>query len=127
MLIGEFSRQTNLTIDTLRYYEEVGLLQPLRTAGNRRQYQTKDIAWVNFLKRLKQTGMSIQNMQYYAQLRYAGNQTIPERLLLLQEQETRLDTLMAETQASLDFLHQKMATYREMQKANLPEHYNPEV
>lgn len=120
MLIGEFSRQTNLTIDTLRYYEEVGLLQPLRTAGNRRQYQTKDIAWVNFLKRLKQTGMSIQNMQHYAQLRYAGNQTIPERLLLLEEQEARLDTLMAKTQASLDFLHHKMAIYREMQKTDLP-------
>ena len=115
MQIGEFSRKTDLTIDTLRYYEEVGLLRPTRTAGNRRQYCPADIDWVNFLKRLKQTGMSIQNMQRYATLRYVGNQTIPERLDLLQYQEARLNTILAETQANLDFLHHKMAIYREMQ------------
>ena len=48
MQIGEFSRQTDLTIDTLRYYEEVGLLRPTRTAGNHRQYQAKDIDCLPF-------------------------------------------------------------------------------
>ncbi|ERL45738.1 MerR family transcriptional regulator [Lactiplantibacillus paraplantarum] len=115
MQIGEFSRKTDLTIDTLRYYEEVGLIRPTRTTGNRRQYCTADIDWVNFLKRLKKTGISIQHMQRYAQLRYAGNQTIPERLTLLQEQETQLNIIMAETQGNLDFLHRKMILYREIQ------------
>lgn len=122
MQIGEFSRQTDLTIDTLRYYEEVGLLRPTRTAGNHRQYQSKDIDWVNFLKRLKQTGMSIRNMQRYAQLRYIGNQTIPDRLILLQKQEAQLNDLMVATQANLDFLHQKMTTYHEMQESDFESH-----
>lgn len=120
MQIGEFSRKTDLTIDTLRYYEEVGLLRPTRTTGNRRQYCAADIDWVNFLKRLKKTGMSIQHMQRYAQLRYAGNQTISERLTLLQEQEIRLNAVMAATQANLDFLHQKMTIYHEIQKSSRP-------
>ncbi len=66
--------------------------------------------------------MSIRNMQRYAQLRYIGNQTIPERLILLQKQETQLNDLMVATQANLDFLHQKMTTYHEMQESDFESH-----
>lgn len=115
MQIGEFSRRTDLTIDTLRYYEEEGLLHPIRTAGNRREYSNKDIEWVKFLKRLKHTGMSIHNMKHYAKLRYQGNSTIPERLHLLQDQEARLNTVIEDAETNLEFLHQKMKFYHDLQ------------
>ncbi len=67
--IGEFSRITNLGIHTLRYYEHEGLITPMRNSSNRRCYSDKDLAWIEFIKRLKDTGMPIKKIQYYAKLR----------------------------------------------------------
>ena len=77
--IGQFSELSGFSIDTLRYYEKQKLLFPKRDENNRRVYSEKDVAWISFISRLKKTGMSIREMQKYAQLRYAGDQTIPER------------------------------------------------
>ena len=60
--IGEFSRKTGLGIHTLRYYEHEGLLLPERTAANRRRYSERDVEWVAFLLRLKETGMPIREV-----------------------------------------------------------------
>ena len=66
--IGEFSRLTGLGIHTLRYYEQEGLIAPERNSGNRRRYSDRDIAWISFIKRLKDTGMPIKEIKRYAQL-----------------------------------------------------------
>ena len=66
-MIGKFSIQqvaqkTGLSIHTLRYYEKVGLLAPIQRGKNgHRQYSIEDIIWLEFLVRLRETGMSIQN------------------------------------------------------------------
>ena len=69
--IGEFSKLTGLGIHTLRYYEQEGLIAPERNSGNRRCYYDKDLTWIEFIKRLKDTGMSIKEIKYYAELRAA--------------------------------------------------------
>ena len=109
--IGQFAKLSGFSIDTLRYYEKQKLLFPSRDKNNRRFYTEKDVAWISFISRLKKTGMSIKEMQKYAKLRYAGDQTIPERLVLLFNQ---LDNLHEEEQKindNIKFVEQKIKTY----------------
>lgn len=87
MIIGQFSELTGISCSTLRYYEEKGLIHVERDFGNRRIYSDKDIEWVKFLQRLKNTGMSLKEMRRYADLRYEGDSTISERLEILQRHE----------------------------------------
>jgi DNA-binding transcriptional MerR regulator len=87
MTIGEFSELTGISCSALRYYEEKGLIHVERDFGNRRDYSDKDIEWVKFLQRLKNTGMSLKEMKRYSDLRYKGDSTISERLEILQIHE----------------------------------------
>ena len=109
--IGQFAELSGFSIDTLRYYEKQKLLFPSRDKNNRRFYTEKDVAWISFISRLKKTGMSIKEMQKYAKLRYAGDKTIPERLVLLFNQ---LDNLHEEEQKindNIKFVERKIKTY----------------
>lgn len=83
MTIGEMSRLTNLSATTLRYYEKKRLLRVGRDSGGRRDYQESDVDWIKFLKRLKDTGMILRDIEKYAALRYEGDATMPERLEML--------------------------------------------
>jgi DNA-binding transcriptional MerR regulator len=84
MTIGEISKQTNLPESTLRYYEKKGLIKVSRDKNGRRDYEESDIEWIKFIRRLKETGMLLKDIQKYSDLRYRGNSTLPERLNMLQ-------------------------------------------
>ena len=109
--IGQFSELSGFSIDTLRYYEKQKLLLPKRDENNRRVYSEKDVAWISFISRLKKTGMSIREMQKYAKLRYAGEQTIPERLVLLFNQLDNLHEEERKIEDNIEFVEQKIKTY----------------
>lgn len=112
--IGTFSKLVNISIDTLRYYEKQELIIPKRNSNNRRLYSDQDIHWIDFIKRLKRTGMPIRDIKRYAKLRYQGNSTIDDRLTLLNEQMTRLKVDKNEIQSHIDFLNQKIDTYHQL-------------
>lgn len=84
MKIGEIANKTNLPASTLRYYEKKGLLKVDRDKNGRRYYKESDIEWIKFIRRLKETGMLIKDIQHYSELRYVGSITMPERLQILQ-------------------------------------------
>ncbi|AWN33548.1 MULTISPECIES: MerR family transcriptional regulator [Lactobacillus] len=109
--IGQFAELSGFSIDTLRYYEKQKLLFPSRDKNNRRFYTEKDVAWISFISRLKKTGMSIKEMQKYAKLRYAGDQTIPERLVLLFNQLDNLHEEEKKINDNIAFVEQKIKTY----------------
>ena len=81
--IGEFSKLTNLSIYTLRYYEQEKLITPNRKNNGHRFYTDADIHWIEFVQRLKATGMPIKDIQNYARLRALGNSTMKERMNML--------------------------------------------
>ncbi|KAF1298444.1 MerR family transcriptional regulator [Enterococcus sp. JM4C] len=114
--IGEFSKVIDLSIDTLRYYEKEGLIKPERNSTNQRVYSEADIAWMEFIKKLKLTGMPLKNIKRYSELRYQGNETVEERLDLLYEQSGALDQKKAEIEDHLSFLADKIEIYKEMLK-----------
>lgn len=112
--IGEFSKKVGLSIDTLRYYEKIGLIYPSRDSINKRIYCEKDIEWLKFIIRLKETNMPIKQIQYYSQLRYQGDTTIQKRLELLEEQKDRLDIEKRKIEENMIHLEQKINIYKKI-------------
>lgn len=92
MTIREIAAKTNMSTDTLRYYERIGLLPPVpRNAAGIRNY---DEYFVNFIKKLKASGMSLEHIIDYIRLAEMGDATIQERKKLLAEaRETLLDKI----------------------------------
>lgn len=110
--IGEFSVLTNLSIHTLRYYEKEKLIAPERKENGRRCYSEQDVAWIQFIKRLKDTGMPIKEIQNYAALRAAGDSTRIERMELLTRHRTVLHEEITKLQEHCENLDHKIALYR---------------
>lgn len=118
--IGEFSRLTNLGIHTLRYYEHENLITPKRNSSNRRCYSDKDLAWIEFIKRLKDTGMPIKEIQRYAELRAAGDTTLNERMEMLTLHRKSLNEQIKVLQEHMEKLDDKIAFYRhEIERTSL--------
>ena len=61
--IGEAAQITGLSVDTLRYYERAGLIDPVRRERNGRRYEETDLLWLAFLRRLRATGMPIAQVR----------------------------------------------------------------
>lgn len=110
--IGDFSKLTGLGIHTLRYYEQENLITPERNSSNRRCYSEKDLIWVKFIKRLKDTGMSIKEIQQYAILRAAGNSTLNERMEMLIKHHQVLNKQFEQLQEHMGKLDEKINFYR---------------
>ena len=111
--IGEFSRLTNLGIHTLRYYEHENLITPKRNSSNRRCYSDKDLAWIEFIKRLKDTGMPIKEIQRYAKLRAKGDITLNERMEMLTVHRESLNEQIKVLQEHMAKLDDKIDFYRQ--------------
>jgi DNA-binding transcriptional MerR regulator len=110
--IGEFSKLTNLSIDTLRYYEKEGLITPERKENGRRYYSERDVTWIAFIKRLKETKMPIKEIQEYAKLRAIGETTMAERMEMLIKHRTALEEEIIRANENLQKLNEKIDFYR---------------
>lgn len=110
--IGEFSRLTNVGIHTLRYYEHEKLIEPKRNSANRRRYSDEDLAWIAFIRRLKDTGMPIKKIQQYAQLRAKGSRTLAKRMKMLSAHRETLSGQIQTLQEHLARLDEKIGFYR---------------
>lgn len=95
MTIREIAAKTNMSTDTLRYYERIGLLPPVpRNAVGIRNYDEYFVNFINFIKKLKASGMSLEHIIDYIRLAEMGDATIQERKKLLAEaREMLLDKI----------------------------------
>lgn len=115
MNIKKFSELTNISAHTIRYYEKVGLLKQIsRNASGHRCFTQDDIAWVEFIKRLKDTGMPLNIIRKYTELRNSGEQTAELRMQLLQEHTKILEERIAIESSHLEKLKEKIAYYSEV-------------
>lgn len=113
--MSEMAECTGVSAHTLRYYERVGLIHPIaRSTGNQRRYAATDVDWVQFLLRLRETGMPISTMRTYAELRAQGDTTVAARLELLLQHQAELHARMTLLRAHDHALTTKIATYRTM-------------
>ena len=87
MTIKEVSQKYNISQDTLRYYERVGMIPKVtRTASGIRDYQESDLSWVELVICMRSAGLPVEALIEYVELYQQGDQTFSARLELLQEQ-----------------------------------------
>ena len=110
--IGEFSKLTNISIYTLRYYEKEDLIIPNRKVNGRRCYSENDVNWMQFIKRLKDTNMPIKKIQKYAKLRADGDSTMNERMEMLIKHRIELKEEIAKSNEHLKKLNDKINYYK---------------
>lgn len=114
MKISEVSEQSGLSLDTLRYYEKIGLLPPVnRTDGGIRDYNELDLRRVDFIKCMRTAGLPVEVLIEYFALVQQGDETIEARKEILQEQRGQLMARMAELQETLDLLNYKIQVYED--------------
>jgi DNA-binding transcriptional MerR regulator len=113
MTIKEVSEQYDISQDTLRYYERVGMIPAVtRTAGGIRDYQAEDLRWVELARCMRSAGLSVEALIEYVRLTQAGDETIPARLQLLREQKEQLEIQRGKIDAALARLDGKIERYQ---------------
>lgn len=112
MTIAEVSRKYDITADTLRYYERIGLIPAVpRNKSGIRDYDEASCGWVELMKCMRSAGVQIEALIEYVALYQQGDGTIDARRELLVEQREQLRARMADMQASLDRLDYKIERY----------------
>jgi len=112
MKIAEVSEKYGLSVDTLRYYERVGLIPTVnRTDSGIRDYNELDLRRVDFIKCMRGAGLPVEVLIEYVALVQQGDKTIEARKEILKEQREQLVSRMNEMQKTLDILDHKIEVY----------------
>lgn len=115
MTITEVSKRYELTTDTIRYYERIGLIPRVnRNKSGIRDFTEEDCRWVEFIKCMRGAGLSIEILTEYVNLFQEGSSTVKARKELLIEQRNQLADRIREMQETLDRLDRKIDGYEEL-------------
>ncbi len=109
---AEMAERTGVSLDTLRYYEAEGLLNDVARAENgHRRYSEDDVLWVEVLRCLRDTGMTIEQLRDYCALGAVGPSTKPQRLEILQRHRALVEQQIEERRCALDLIDHKISYY----------------
>jgi len=112
MKIAEVSEKFGMSVDTLRYYERVGLIPPVhRNQGGIRDYDELDLRRVDFIKCMRGAGLPVEVLIEYMGLVQEGDQTMEARKEILVEQRNLVAARLEEMQKTLDRLNYKIEVY----------------
>lgn len=115
--ISEVANITNLKAHTLRYYESIGLIKDIkRDSSGKRIYSEQDLKWLEVINRLRATGMNINKMKKYANLRHMGDETVTERKNIMKEHLTSIERKIEELQEAREYVAKKIEIYTEMEE-----------
>lgn len=104
---------TGLSVHTLRYYERIGLIHSIdRIENTHRRYTQDDIGWIEFLNKLRATGMTIQQMKAYAGLQRLGEASLAERVELLRVHRAAVEQHMRELHEYMQVICYKIDLYQ---------------
>lgn len=112
--VAEAARRTGLSIDTLRWYERTGLIDPPARAGRQRRYSDLDVERIRFVCRLRETGMPVATIAHYVDLRAQGPATIAQRLEVLQAHRHELLRRQQELADNMVAIDDKIAYYHHL-------------
>lgn len=114
MNISEAAALSGLTAVTLRYYERIGLIPPVtRGNGGVRLYEESDLGWINFVKCMRNAGLSIESLIEYNALYASGKETALARKDILIEEQKKLQERYDEPGKTLDQLNKKIEHYEQ--------------
>ena len=115
MTIAEVSKKYNLTQDTIRYYEKIGLIPKVpRNKSGIRNFDEESCRWIEFIKCMRNAGMQIGVLIEYVALFKQGNDTVKERRMLLIEQREKLIKKQKDIQSTIKRLDDKIKLYDEI-------------
>lgn len=110
---AETAEKSGFSIDTLRYYEKIGLLSRIaRNASGRRVFSDDDLQWLGMLRCLRETGMPIAEMLRYSELARGGAETLRERLELLRAHDRRVEERITRLRDQQKQIQWKIDLYR---------------
>lgn len=114
MTITEVSKKFDLSQDTLRYYERIGLIPSVnRNKSGIRDYTEEDCRWVEFIKCMRSAGLPIEALIEYVSLFQQGDETVEARKELLIEQRNQLEAKMEDMKKTLERLDYKISRYEQ--------------
>ncbi|MDC7768924.1 MerR family transcriptional regulator [Priestia megaterium] len=114
--IQQVASMTGLSTHTLRYYEKIGLIKNVqRDQTGYRQYTDFDLAWIQFLIRLRVTGMPMLKMKQFSDLRQQGDSTITARKELLEEHYKDVLGKIEELELNSERIEEKIAHYKKLE------------
>ena len=114
MTIAEASKKYDISADTLRYYERIGLIPPVpRTKSGIRDYDEASCGWIQLMKCMRKAGVQIEALIEYVALYQQGEETARARKAILEEQREQLRIRLEEMQESLHLLDKKIQQYEE--------------
>ncbi|PJM64106.1 MerR family transcriptional regulator [Bacillus subtilis] len=112
MNIAQVAKQFGLTAATLRYYERVGLILPVkRKDSGIRDYDEEDIKWIEFIKCMRNAGLSIEALIEYTTLFTEGDRTVEARKNILSDERQRLIEKRKEIDETIKRLDTKIKDY----------------
>ena len=112
MTIAEVSKKTELSTDTLRYYERIGIIPEVqRSESGIRNYSDYDLGWIEFSKCMRNSGMSIESIIEYIKLYNKGDATLEARKQLLIDQRETIVNRINELKETLEKLDFKIQNY----------------
>lgn len=112
MTIKEVSEKYNLPTSTLRYYEQEHLIPSVKRLQNgNREYSEADCSWIEFIKCMKEAGMSIEILREYTTLYQQGEKTRTKRLELLKQERVKIAQKIKTMQQHLEKLDYKIDNY----------------
>ena len=119
MTIAEVSKKTELSTDTLRYYERIGIIQEVqRSESGIRNYSDYDLGWIEFSKCMRNSGMSIESIIEYIKLYNKGDATLEARKQLLISHRDAMQEKLDELQATVNKLNKKIENYESQMAVN---------
>jgi DNA-binding transcriptional MerR regulator len=117
LTIGQVAASSGVSTHTLRYYEQAGLLRAVgRSGAGHRLYSPADLDWLQFVMRLKATGMPIAGMQAFAALRAQGEPSVGARREMLVAHRDAVLARIAELQANLAAISDKIDHYEAIER-----------
>ena len=122
MTIKEVSETYDISADTLRYYERIGMIPEVtRTAGGIRDYQESDLGWVELVICMRKAGLPVEALIEYVKLYQQGDETFEARLQLLSEEREKLEEQKAQIESAINRLNHKISKYEEaVKKLKIP-------
>lgn len=115
MLIAEVCKKYDLSADTIRYYERIGLIPTIpRTENGIRDFDDESCRWIEFIKCMRNAGMEIEILLEYVQLFKQGKSTVLARKSLLEEQRAKLVEKQKNINATIKRLDYKLELYDEI-------------
>ena len=112
MTIAEVSKKYGLTQDTIRYYEKIGLIPPVpRNSSGIRNFDDRSCGWIEFIKCMRNAGLSIEVLTKYVELFNKGKSTLKERKELLIGQREKLIEKQEDIKKTLERLDYKIELY----------------